>query len=107
MHPGLYPAAIIALLWLQCGCEQRSSLPASPIPENAQTAWEPPDPIHTESVDRQAKTVEAKKLIRASNARAFGDVGYRKVRLDLRAGDTVKERFVVISVWRCVERDIR
>lgn len=107
MHPGRYTAATIALLWLQCGCEHRSSLLESPTPKNAETAWEPPAPIRMESVDSGGKTVEAKELIRASNARVFGEFGYRKVRLDLRDGDTVAERFVTINVWRCLEQDIR
>lgn len=107
MRPGLYTAAAIALLWLQCGCEHRSSLPESSIPEKAERAWEPPEAVRTESVDRGAKTVEARELIRASNAREFGDFGYRKVRLELRAADTVLDRFVVVNVWRRVERDVR
>jgi hypothetical protein len=39
-------------------------------------------------------------LIRAYNARSFGDPGWRRVRLDLKSGPTVTRTFVVANLWR-------
>lgn len=50
---------------------------------------------------------QARRLIEAYNARELGSPGFRKVKLELRNGETVTQTFLVINVWERRETGVQ